>query len=167
MLGRSMCRHGRLIFPAEDEGHNKVWQEWKACPILAKGLLEEAHCIPTKDIVTIEDVSETSLPSSTSLTHNANAAEKVCQLGKDAYLSLLRGSLQTLGSKSSKPVILIVDLFAHTGDLGAAVLKEKFNPGMSNHLHYLGFHASQMEVCVCGTNVNVEVVKDKVFKSLI
>ena len=61
---------------------------------------------------------------------------------------MLRGALGSLSSKTTKPVVLIVDLFAHTGDLALAVLKEKFNPGMSIHLHYLGFHASEMEAMV-------------------
>ena len=140
-----MCRHGRLTFPSEDEAFGKVWNEWKSCPILSKGLLEEAHCLPTKELVTIEDCSESALPASTTLTHTTNPAEKCCQLGKDAYHSFLRGALGTLGTKSSKPVVLVVDLFAHTGDLGLAVFKEKFGPVMSNHLHYLAFHANQLE----------------------
>lgn len=133
------------MFPADDEAYGKVWQEWKSCPILAKGILEEAHCLASKDYVIIEDCSDSALPASTTLTHVANAAEKCSQLGKDAYQSLLRGALGTLGTRSSKPVILVVDLFAHTGDLGVAVVKEKFNPQMSNRLHYLGFHANQLE----------------------
>lgn len=144
--GRSMCRHGRLIFPSEDEPFNKVWQTWKACQILSKGLLEEAHSLAAKDFVVIEDCSEDALPASTTLTHHANAAEKCCQLGKDAFYSLLRGSLGALANKNVKPVVLVVDLFAHTGDLALAVLKEKFNPGMSLHLHFLGLHANQLEV---------------------
>ena len=112
-----MCRHGRLTFPSEDEAFGKVWSEWKSCPILSKGLLEEAQCLPTKELVTIEDCSESALPASTTLTHTTNPAEKCCQLGKDAYHSFLRVALGTLGTKSSKPVVLVVDLLRIQGIL--------------------------------------------------
>lgn len=139
------------MFPSDDEHQQKVWQTWKGCQILAKGLLEEAHCLQSKDFVVIEDCSEDALPTTTTLTHNANAAEKCCQLGKDAAYSMLRGALGALGGSSGKPAVLVVDLFSHTGDVAKACMKERFNPAMSLNLRYLGLHSSQLEA-MCFAN---------------
>ena len=143
---RSMIRHGRVLLPMDEEAHQRTWQTWKASQILSKGLLDESHVLSAKDYLTIEDCSEDALPSTTSLTHTTNPAEKSVQLGTDGMHSLLRGLLNGLGGK---PMVLVVDLFPHTGDLGRASLREKFKPSCSlAHLHYMAFHENQTEAGV-------------------
>ena len=65
-------------------------------------------------------------------------------MGEEAYRSLLRAMLQGQSAQagSVKPVVAVVDLFAHTGDLARAVLHEHFAGSLGGtHLYYLGIHA--------------------------
>ncbi|CAJ1461119.1 unnamed protein product, partial [Effrenium voratum] len=111
-----------------------------------KGLLDAAEVVSGKDLVAVEDISDDALPSTTSLTHTQDAAEKVAQVGVDGCTSILRGALSSL-TGAPKPVVLVVDLNAHTGDLGRAVVKENFLQSMGGmNLFYLGLHATQSEV---------------------
>ncbi|CAJ1416725.1 unnamed protein product [Effrenium voratum] len=143
---RSMIRHGRLMLSMEEKPHSKAWQFWRSSALLSKGLLDAAEVVSGKDLVAVEDISDDALPSTTSLTHTQGAAEKVAQVGVDGCTSILRGALSSL-TGAPKPVVLVVDLNAHTGDLGRAVVKENFLQSMGGmNLFYLGLHATQSEV---------------------
>ncbi|CAJ1412778.1 unnamed protein product, partial [Effrenium voratum] len=146
---RSMIRHGRLMLSMEEKPHSKAWQFWRSSALLSKGLLDAAEVVSGKDLVAVEDISDDALPSTTSLTHTQGAAEKVAQVGVDGCTSILRGALSSL-TGAPKPVVLVVDLNAHTGDLGRAVVKENFLQSMGGmNLFYLGLHATQSEArCV-------------------
>ena len=142
---RPMIRVGKIVFPVSnnEEEHSATWSFWRNSPILSKGLLEPATALPSSSMKVIEAVGEDTLPSTTSLTHTTNAAERSCQLGAEAYGSLLRGILGQSMSAGTKPVCLVLDLNAHTGDLGRAVLRERFIGGLC--LYYLGFHETASE----------------------
>ncbi|CAJ1456543.1 unnamed protein product, partial [Effrenium voratum] len=129
-----------------EKPHSKAWQFWRSSALLSKGLLDAAEVVSGKDLVAVEDISDDALPSTTSLTHTQGAAEKVAQVGVDGCTSILRGALSSL-TGAPKPVVLVVDLNAHTGDLGRAVVKENFLQSMGGmNLFYLGLHATQSEV---------------------
>ena len=59
----------------------------------------------------------------------------------------LRGVCSTLASSSPKPVIVMVDLFAHTADMTLACVTESFKQSVGGvHLYYFGFHTTDVEV---------------------
>ena len=136
-----------VAFPAGDQVHTVTWQFWKNSPILSRLLLDPVNALPSGSMKVIETVDADVVPTTTSLTHTVNAAEKIAQLGPEPYSSLLRGVLtgQT-GAGASKPAVLILDLNAHTGDLGQAVFREQFAGSLGGlRLFYLGFHSSEIE----------------------
>ena len=138
-----MIRSGRAVLAVDEDKHTAAWNFWRQSLLLSKALLEPAEAVPGAQMRVIEDVSEDSVPSTTSLTHTASAAEKFCQLGIDAYTSLLRG---VLAAQPARSCVLIVDLFAHAGDLASAMLKEQFTGSLKGlRMVYLGFHATDME----------------------
>ena len=133
-----MIRSGRAVLAVDEDKHTAAWNFWRQSLLLSKALLEPAEAVPGAQMRVIEDVSEDSVPSTTSLTHTASAAEKFCQLGIDAYTSL--------AAQPARSCVLIVDLFAHAGDLASAMLKEQFTGSLKGlRMVYLGFHATDME----------------------
>ncbi|CAJ1372464.1 unnamed protein product [Effrenium voratum] len=109
--------------------------------LLSKGLLDAAEVVSGKDLVAVE-----------------GAAEKVAQVGVDGCTSILRGALSSL-TGAPKPVVLVVDLNAHTGDLGRAVVKENFLQSMGGmNLFYLGLHATQSDGQSCPSHLVVATV---------
>ena len=142
---RCMVRQGRVVFPMVEQAQTASFNFWRSTGILKRGLLDAADVVSGSEFLTIEDVSEESLPPTTSLTHTVNAPEKYQQLGVDACTSVLKGCLGDLSSGCKKPV-LVVDLVPHTADMIRAVVKEKFNGGMMGlQLYFAGFHADEVE----------------------
>ena len=138
------------MFRHDDDQHAVTWSFWRNAPIMSKGLLEPAVTLNASAMKIIEEIGEDTLPFTTSLTHTTNPAERTCQMGADAFGSLLRGMLGHHSSAGAvKPAALAIDLFAHTGDLGRAVLQEHFSRSLGGmHVYYLGFHADDAEACL-------------------
>ena len=122
----------------DEEALGVTWAVFKSTQILNKGLLDEAPVISGKDYLVVEDLSEDALPATTSFDPHQFPAEKCAQIGKACH-SILRGAL--CGLAGSKPVVLVVDLFAHTGEMCKAVIQEKLKPALSTPMRYIGFHA--------------------------
>ena len=143
-----MIRHGKVTLPSGDKEFGLAWGKWRHSQILSRGLLDEAAVVTV--FRTVEDTREDAVPVTTAVNHSTNQAEKSAQLGPDAGASLLRGVLkQFSGTGSAKPVAVIVDLNAHTGDLGTAVLEERFNSACGCNIYYVGFHSSTVEARCC------------------
>ena len=140
-----MVRPGRVVMPMLEAGQTSTWNFWRNTPVLKQGLLEAADLLASKDLLQIEDLAEDALPSTTSLTHSASAAEKYHQLGPSAWNSILKGGLTELSNGTKKPC-LVIDLAAHTGDLQRAVAQERFNGSIGLDLYFLAFHADEMEM---------------------
>ena len=140
-----MVRPGRVVMPMQEAGQASTWNFWRNTPVLKQGLLEVADLPAGKDLLQIEDLSEEALPSTTSLTHSANAAEKYHQLGLSAWSSVLKGSLSELSNGTKKPC-LVIDLAPHTGDLQRAIAQERFKGSIGLDIHFLAFHADEMEM---------------------
>ena len=140
-----MVRPGRVVMPMQEAGQTSSWNFWRNTPVLKQGLLEAADLLAGKDLLQIEDLSEDALPSTTSLTHSVNAAEKYHQLGLSAWSSILKGGLSELSNGTKKPC-LIIDLAPHTGDLQRAIAQERFKGSIGLDLYFLAFQADEMEM---------------------
>ena len=149
---RCLVRNGRVVTPLlDDQTHAKVWAAWRSSVLVSKGLLSEAQLISNKDYRLIEDPDTDSVPDSTNITGAVGAAEKWAQLGEHGFGSVLRGALSGLAG-ATKPVVVVIDLFAHTADLCLATIAEAYKPSMGGlHLYYLGFHSSDIEAGVAAS----------------
>lgn len=142
---RPMVRQGRVVMPMSEQSQSATWTVWRNAAILKQGLLEASDVQSSKDLLIIEDMSEETLPSTTSLTHSIGVAERYHQLGHNAFSAVLKGSLADLSSGATKPT-LVVDLGAHTGDLLRATVQEKFKKSLPGiELYYIGFQQDSVE----------------------
>ena len=140
-----MVRTGKIAMPVDDEAFSKTWAYWQSSQALRKSLLDSVQMPAARDLVYVEDVCETSLSATTSLSHGTGTGncpgEKAAQVGVAGQTSLLRGFLFV----NSRSPHLVIDLWGHVGEMGKAVLHEKFNPCLGAPVYYLAFHADQVE----------------------
>ena len=133
---RPLVQVARLCVSMDAEAHQNQMEVWRGASVLRKPLLDEAELLPTKEMLTIEDLSETALPSTTSDVTHPSQAEKAQQCGVSAARSILRSFLSREGSNSGQRMAtLVVDLSPHTLDFARAVATERGN----NPIFYVGF----------------------------
>ena len=146
---RPMVRSGKIGMPTDDSHYHLTWNFWKSTQAFRKGLMDTSSMPSTKDLAYIEDTSETALPMTTSLTHATTAggpAEKVAQIGLDASHKILQGFLRGLTpARASSMPVLVVDLWAHVGEMAKAVVMEKFTSSLGGPVYYVGFHDDAVE----------------------
>ena len=124
-------RSGKIALPVDDSHFQLTWAFWKSTQAFRKGLLDTSN-MPA-------------LPMTTSVTHamsTSGPAEKVAQIGLDASHKVLRGLAP---ARTSSMPVLVVDLWAHVGETGKAVLQEKFSPSLAGPVYYLGCHDDEVE----------------------
>ena len=98
-------RQGRVVMPMSEQSQSSTWTFWRNAAILKQGLLEASDVTASKDLLVIEDMSEETLPPTTSLTHSIGVAERYHQLGANAFSAVLKGSLADLSSGATKPTL--------------------------------------------------------------
>ena len=120
-----------------------------------KRVTDEAMPPKTRDLITVEDLSEDAVPVSCHEVTHMSPAEKVQQLGVDACSKML--SAQLLGmEKSGRFHVMVVDLSVHTNDLARGVIEMR--KGFPN-ISFIGFCASETEVEWAANNTENALVE--------
>jgi hypothetical protein len=78
----------RIALPDNDAHAKQSLTFWKAAPMFTTGRTESAQHVKTKNMVTIEDLSDTALPDTVQEDTYVDPAEKHQQLGIDAFVKL-------------------------------------------------------------------------------
>lgn len=137
-----MC--GKILMPASPDDAKSTLTVWRRSPIFSRTLLQEADLVPTKEMLVIEDLSDTAVPASTDATTHINPPEKVQQIGIAAGQSLLRGVLTASGQdEGERKAHLVVDLTTHTADVTRAFVQDSLSKTFAAPTYYIGFTASE------------------------
>ena len=135
-----------LVSMEDDEVATKTLTVWRSAPLFRKPLTEEAELVLTQNLLTIEDLDEEAVPSTTNPTTHVNPPEKAQQVGPDAARKVLRGVLQGLQSPSGmRTALLLVDLSLHTCDFTRAAMLESFGGQLNMPLYYCGFGQTELK----------------------
>ena len=132
---RSLVMIAKVCMSLDEDIYKAANEKWRSATVFRKPLLDEAELLLTKDILSIEDMSETALPTSTSDSHHPTQAEKAQQCGIPAARSLLRGFLARETTGGVRSATLFVDMTTHTMDFARALILEKG----SQAVFYAGF----------------------------
>ena len=137
-----MC--GKILMPASTEDAKASLTVWRRSPIFSRTLLQEADLVPTKEMLVIEDLSETAVPASSDATTHINPPEKVQQIGVTAGQALLRGFLTATGQdEGERKAHVVVDLTTHTTDVTRAFVHDCLSKAFAAPTYYIGFTASE------------------------
>ena len=114
----------RFAVPMDQGRSRKTMDIFKKSPLVVKQMTPPAQQIRSRDATVIEDLSDTSLPSSTDAATHVGEAEKHQQLGMDACKKILQHIVPyDLNNLSFRSYICVVDLSVRTADLALAYLE--------------------------------------------
>ncbi|CAK9015484.1 Uncharacterized protein SCF082_LOCUS12781 [Durusdinium trenchii] len=134
---RSLVHTARVCFTLSDDIYKLASEHFAKSSIIRKPLWKEAELPSSKELLTIEDMSDCALPSSTDASTHPSQAEKNQQIGVAAARNIIKAVLKIENSASvaaARSSTLIVDLTVHTCDFSRAAALEKDN----QFLYYLG-----------------------------
>lgn len=132
---RSLVQMARVCQPMDEACAKQTSEAFRTSSLMRKPLLDEADLLLTKEMIQIEDMEETALPSSTDSATHASQAEKAQQLGVSAARSIVRACAQHENpAHSGRVAHLFIDLSPHTLDFARAVALERGN----QPIFYLG-----------------------------
>ena len=145
---RSLLQPAVFALPTTESGnvtYEASYNTWRQVNLMKQALVADAPMLPTAEMLVIEDMSETALPSGTEMTTHKNQSEKHQQIGKDAAYKLLLSFLTGL-NETERTAILIVDLSAHTLEMAKAAYEIRSSAAIGTPVFYLGFAESEGEL---------------------
>ena len=78
---RSLVQTAKICVSLDESAGKAATEMWRSRMVFRHPLLEEAELPPSKEMIYIEDVDETALPSTTNDTLHPSQAEKAQQCG--------------------------------------------------------------------------------------
>lgn len=154
---RPLNYRGRVLLGATgSSGKDSIFA---SSMLYQEGRTEMATQVHTKDMIAVEDTSETALPSTTddSAEAWAQGAKKFEQIGSDAYLKLIEAVLGKV-SLPGRGAVFLLDLTLGTGGLFKAFVQKK---GAYNFpLYYFGLTDEAVTEEWFGKTMHQELAKD-------
>ena len=135
------------MFPMDEKLLAENWKVFKHTPLCRTGSVSDLQICSADEVQVIEDSNESAPPSWTGENYKPPKAARVFQLGEIAAQKFLSSAIQDIGGQeAAKPVVLVIDLTTHTGDITKAFCNELFSDkGKAAHLYYCGFCESDLE----------------------
>ena len=136
---RPLSYEGRLAVPGHVEDSDYIF---KKTPLM-QGRTELVDMMPGSKMKSIEDVSETALPSSTDIDGGVKGAAKAAQLGTDAMDKLLRAATDNI-TMQNRSCVIFMEMNMLTGDMFDAFVDMRTSYNYPTY--YVSLTSSEMQL---------------------